>query len=133
MIIIMLYIYIYICIHKYMLYIQREHKGSFRGYPQKGGGAVFSWLLSLAVLVLCVISPLKLPSLIIPTNIAWLKPSGKFPTYIIPTNIIPTNIAWLTLSLPTYIIPTNIAWLKPSGKFPMGLGILPLKHNIMIE
>ena len=38
---------------------QREHKGSFRGHPQKGGGAVFSWLLSLAVLVLCVISPLK--------------------------------------------------------------------------
>ena len=40
----------------------REHKGSLRGYPQKGV-AVFSWLLSLAVLVLCVISPLKLPSL----------------------------------------------------------------------
>ena len=35
---------------------QREHKGSFRGYPKKCG-AVFSCLLSLAVLVLCVISP----------------------------------------------------------------------------
>ena len=26
---------------------QREHKGSFRGYPKQGGGAVFSRLLSL--------------------------------------------------------------------------------------
>ena len=41
----------------------REHKGSFRGYSPKQGGAVFSRLLSLAVLVLCVISSLKLPSL----------------------------------------------------------------------
>ena len=24
----------------------REHRGSFRGYPKQGGGAVFSWLLS---------------------------------------------------------------------------------------
>ena len=26
---------------------QREHKGSFRGYPKQGGGAVFSSLSSL--------------------------------------------------------------------------------------
>ena len=49
---------------------------SFRGYPQKGGGAVFSWLLSLAVLVLCVISPLQLPFL--DTDLYWLpKPSSQ--------------------------------------------------------
>ena len=51
------YVYIYICIYIYIyIYIlesrvsrgQREHKGSFRGYPKRGGGAVFSRLLSLA-------------------------------------------------------------------------------------
>ena len=42
---------------------QREHQGSLRGHPPKGGGAVFSRLLSLAVLVFCVISPLEPPSL----------------------------------------------------------------------
>ena len=49
---------------------QREHKDSSRGYSPKEGGAVFSWLLSLAVLVLCVISLLKLPSL--NTDLYWL-------------------------------------------------------------
>ena len=39
----------------------------------------------------------------------------------------------LTSNLPTNIIPTNIAWLKLSGKSPMGLGISPLKFEIVLE
>ena len=38
---------------------------------KRGWGAVFSWLLSLAVLVICVISPLELPSL---TTEVWGDP-----------------------------------------------------------
>ena len=38
-----------------------------------------------------------------------------------------------TPNLPTNITPTNIAGLKRSGKFPMGLGIPPLKFEIMLE
>ena len=62
-------IYIYICIIKTV----SESTGVVLGdYPEQGGGALFSWLLSLAVLVLCVISPLelKLPSLNI--DLKWL-------------------------------------------------------------
>ena len=44
---------------------QREHKGSSRGLPPKGCGAVFSGLLSLAVLALCAISPLNYPPYIL--------------------------------------------------------------------
>ena len=44
---------------------QREHQCSFRGHHPKTGGAVFSSLLSLAVIVLCVISPLNYPPYIL--------------------------------------------------------------------
>ena len=43
------------------------------------------------------------------------------------------DFMFLTPNLPTNIVPTNIAWLKYSGKFPVGLGIPPLKINIMLE
>ena len=38
-----------------------------------------------------------------------------------------------TPNLPTKTIPTKIAWLKLSGNFPMGLGIPPLKIQILLE
>ena len=38
-----------------------------------------------------------------------------------------------TPNLPTNIVPTNIARLKLSRKSPMGLGIPPLKSNIILE
>ena len=38
-----------------------------------------------------------------------------------------------TPNLLTNIIPTKVAWLKLSGKFPMGLGIPPLRIEIMFE
>ena len=38
-----------------------------------------------------------------------------------------------TPNLPTNIVPTNIARLELSGKSPVGLGIPPLKINIMLE
>ena len=39
----------------------------------------------------------------------------------------------MCINVPTNITPTNIARLKLSGKSPMGLGIPPLKIQIMFE
>ena len=57
---------------------------------------------------------------------------GKLkPKYIAIKEI--DSFGYDTPNLPTSIVPTNIAWLKLSGRSPMGLGIPPLKINIMLE
>ena len=59
---------------------------------------------------------------------SWKLP-GRFESISAKTS---SNVLF-TPNLPTNVVPTNIARLKLSGKSPMGLGIPPLKINIMLE
>ena len=90
---------------------QWEHKGSFRGYPKQGGGAVLSWLLSLAVLVLRVISPLKLPSL--NTDLYWPPPkdydsSSSYHNYYYTTIMMIITLILILLMIIIVIFPERL-------------------------